>query len=134
MDKLTLEDIYLIEDIETGDYGAINEFYGSEEWYKKVVDKFNEVKGPSSVGRWVSVDEFLPPYEEEVIVLSDTINRKKLTEASCISYGHRPDPNGWSGRNIITGEVKHYEAKTYDGWNIPGVKYWMTCPKLKELE
>lgn len=59
----------------------------------------------------------LPEINREVIVLCE--NEK-------VCYGHRPDPNGWDGKNIITGDVSHYTPQTYDngGWNIPNVKWW----------
>ena len=66
---------------------------------------------------WHSVDESLPPMDEEVIVLTDILHGKKLPEASYICYGH-----------IVDKEF----CVDYDGWNIPGVKYWMLLPKIKE--
>lgn len=36
------------------------------------------------------------------------------------------------GKDIFTGKVTHHDVVTYDGWNIPGVKYWMPCPKIPE--
>lgn len=81
---------------------------------------------------WHSVDESLPPIDEEVIVLTDEMHGKKLSSACHISYSHRPNPEGWDGKDIFTGKVTHHDVVTYDGWNIPGVKYWMHCPKLPE--
>lgn len=81
---------------------------------------------------WHSVDESLPPIDEEVIVLTDEMHGKKLLSACHISYGHRPNPDGWDGKSIFTGKVTHHDVVTYDGWNIPGVSYWMPMPKLKE--
>lgn len=83
---------------------------------------------------WHSVDKSLPPVDEEVIVLSDEMHGKKLLSACHISYGHRPNPEGWDGKSIFTGKVTHHNVVTYDGWNIPGVKYWMPMPKIKEEE
>lgn len=62
--------------------------------------------------------DYLPPIDKEVIVID---NRGK------VSYGHRPNPEGWDGRNIVTDEVTHYTPQTYDkgGWNIPNLKYWL---------
>lgn len=79
---------------------------------------------------WHSVNECLPEIDEEVIVLTNVIHGKEIPPARCICYGHRPNPAGWDGKNLITGKVTHREPVTYDGWNIPGVKYWMKCPKL----
>lgn len=67
---------------------------------------------------WHSVDECLPPIDEEVIALSDTTrNGKSLPGADWICFAHIVD--------------KKY-CKDYNGWNIPGVKYWMPCPKIPE--
>lgn len=81
---------------------------------------------------WHSVKEMLPPIDEEVIVLTDNIHGKIVPGSNMICYAHRPNPKGWDGKNIETGEVKHYDVVTYDGWNIPGVTHWMHCPKLEE--
>ena len=81
---------------------------------------------------WHSVKESLPPMDEEVIVLTDDIHGTIVPGAHGICFGHRPNPDGWDGKNIYTGEVTHYVPKTYDGWNIPGVTHWMPCPKLEE--
>lgn len=83
---------------------------------------------------WHSVDESLPPIDEEVIVLTDEMHGKKLPSACHISYGHRPNPDGWDGKSIFTGKVTHHDVITYDGWNIPGVRYWMPMPKLPKEE
>lgn len=82
--------------------------------------------------RWHSIEESLPPYDEEVIALTDMMHGKKLSSASCICYAHRPNPKGYNGKSIITGKVSHYEPMTYNGWNIEGVKYWMSCPSISE--
>ena len=81
---------------------------------------------------WISVNDELPPIDDEVIVLSNVMNGKEIPGLH-ISFGHRPNPEGWYGKDIITGEVSHHEPKLYDGWNIPGVKYWMPYPPLEEL-
>lgn len=64
-----------------------------------------------------SVEESLPPMDEEVIVLTNVINGRVVNSARYICFGH-----------IVNKEY----AVDYDGWNIPGVKYWMPCPKLPE--
>ena len=66
---------------------------------------------------WHSVDESFPPIDEEVIVLTNVINGRAIDSARYICFGH-----------IVNKEY----AVDYDGWNIPGVKYWMPCPKLPE--
>ena len=83
---------------------------------------------------WHSVDDCLPDIDEEVIVLTDEMHGKKLLSACHISYGHRPNPDGWDGKSIFTGKVTHHDVITYDGWNIPGVRFWMPCPKIPKEE
>lgn len=64
-----------------------------------------------------------PPVDEEVIVLVDNIpiyptqfiNKLDAFPIYKIAFGH-----------IVNIEY----CKDYDGWNIPGVKYWMPMPKL----
>lgn len=73
----------------------------------------------------------LPEIDREVIVLCDTSYGSYK-----VCFGHRPKPEGWDGRNILTDEVTHYTPKTYDkgGWNIPDVKWWLDCnlPNMEE--
>lgn len=66
---------------------------------------------------WHSVDESLPPMDEKVIALTNQMRGKKLSTARCICFAHIVDKN---------------VAKDYNGWNIPGVKFWMPCPELPE--
>ena len=66
---------------------------------------------------WKSVEQSLTPMGEEVIVLTNEMNGHNLLDASHLCFAHRPDPES---------------AVCYDGWNIPGVKYWMYCPELPE--
>jgi hypothetical protein len=73
-------------------------------------------KAMNDIG-WISVDKSLPPMGEEVIVLTNEANGHTLPVACHLCFAHRPDP-----------EV----AVCYDGWNIPGVRYWMYCPELPE--
>lgn len=81
---------------------------------------------------WHPVNESLPEIDEEVIVLTNEMNGHTLDTARHLCFAHRPNPNGWDGKNIITGEEEHFDVQTYDGWNIPGVRYWMPCPKIPE--
>jgi len=62
--------------------------------------------------RWFSVDERLPEVDEEVIVLSDELGTAPIYK---IAFGHIVD-------------VEH--CIDYNGWNCPGVKYWMPCPEI----
>ena len=60
---------------------------------------------------WISVDERLPEMDEEVIVLSDELGTAPIYK---IAFGHIVD----------------VRCIDYNGWNIPGVKYWMPCPEI----
>lgn len=81
---------------------------------------------------WISVKDALPEIEQEVIVLSDVFNGVYRKGTNVISFGHRPNPEGYIAKSTLTGKVKHYAAVTYDGWNIPGVTHWMPCPELPD--
>lgn len=61
---------------------------------------------------WHSVDERLPEVNEEVIVLADELETAPIYK---ISFGH-----------IVNKE----RCEDYNGWNIPGVKYWMPLPEI----
>lgn len=63
---------------------------------------------------WHSVDECLPKIDEEVIVLRDELGVAPMYN---MSFGHLVD------------YPKRF-AMDYNGWNIPGVKFWMPCPKI----
>lgn len=63
---------------------------------------------------WHSVEESLPEMDEEVIVLADALD---LGLVYRIAYGH-----------IVNKEC----CQDYNGWNIPGVKFWMPMPKIPE--
>lgn len=66
---------------------------------------------------WISVEKSLPPIGEEVIVLTKEMNGHELPDASHLCFAHLVD--------------RRY-AMDYNGWNIPGVRYWMYCPELPE--
>ena len=75
---------------------------------------------------WHSVEESLPPVDEEVIVLTDELNLHcfhKIGFAHIVNQEATVDIDG-----------KPYKPISHNGWNIPGVDYWMPCPKLKEEE
>ena len=74
----------------------------------------------------------LPEIDREVIVLInyDTPSNVPHGEGYStyrVGFGHRPNPDGWDGKNLDTGEVTHYEPKLYDkgGWNGPDIAYWL---------
>lgn len=64
---------------------------------------------------WHSVDESLPEMDEEVIVLLAEWDNVCVEPLYRISFGHLVD--------------KRY-AIDFNGWNIPGVKFWMPMPKI----
>lgn len=65
---------------------------------------------------WNSVDKSLPPVDEEVIVLRNESNGITLPYPYNLSYGH-----------LVADKTIFVE---YNGWNVPGVKYWMPMPKI----
>lgn len=65
---------------------------------------------------WHSVDESLPPMDEKVIVLTDEFGNAPVYE---IAVGHTVDKN---------------KVTDFDGWNIPGVKFWMPMPEIPKEE
>lgn len=98
-------EMYDIVDIEKA-------FEAGAEWVDKTV--------------WKPADgDYLPEIDREVVVFVQ--NFPNDAGIMKVAIAHRPNPNGWDGRNILTGEVDHYTPKTYDngGWNIPDVKWWL---------
>ena len=84
---------------------------------------------------WKPADgDDLPEYEREVVVFTQIFPDD--TEMMRVAIGHRPNPNGWDGKSLSTGNVEHYTPKTYDkgGWNIPDVKYWLDVELPKEMD
>ena len=84
---------------------------------------------------WKSADgDYLPEIDREVVVF--TQNFPDDAGIMKIAIAHRPNLNGWDGRNILTGKVDHYTPKTYDngGWNIPDVRWWLDLdlPNMEE--
>lgn len=66
--------------------------------------------------RWINVDEKLPEMDEEVIVLTDELGTAPIYK---IAFGHIVDVE---------------RCIDYNGWNIPGVKYWMPCPEIPKKD
>ena len=75
--------------------------------------------------RWISVDKRLPETDEEVIVLTDEIGTAPIYK---ISFGHIVRQETYKIK--IGSEIKEFTPENHNGWNIPGVKYWMPCPKI----
>ena len=67
---------------------------------------------------WHDVTESLPPMDKEVIVLLSKVNGHNVGLFYRIAFGHIVD------KDVAVG---------YDGWNIPGVKYWMLFPELHDM-
>lgn len=75
---------------------------------------------------WKPADgDDLPDIDREVIVLYQPYPCEGNEYA--VSFAHRPNPDGWDGKNLLTDEIEHYTLETYDkgGWNIPDVKFWL---------
>ena len=121
-----------------------NELIAVEDIHGKKVISYREWLTPEQalraveLGRndlWKSADgDVLPEIDKEVVVF--TQNFPNDAGIMKVAIAHRPNPNGWDGRNILTGEVNHYTPKTYDkgGWNIPDVRWWLDLdlPNMEE--
>lgn len=74
---------------------------------------------------WHSADGGdLPEIDREVVVFT-----QKEGLSPRVGIAHRPNPKGWDGTNISTGEVEHFVPKTYGkgGWSLPDVKWWLNA-------
>lgn len=76
---------------------------------------------------WHSVDECLPEIDEEVIVLTDELGTTPIYK---IAFGHIVKPATYKLK--IDSEIKEFTLQNHDGWNIPGVKFWMPMPEIPE--
>ena len=82
----------------------------------------------------------LPEIDREVIVLVKYSTQRNIHDKEYptyrVGFGHRPNPDGWNGKNIDTNEVTHYTPKLYDkgGWNAPDIAYWLDVELPKEIE
>ncbi len=75
---------------------------------------------------WHSVEESLPPVDEEVIVLTDIIAEDSIKIGlGRICFAHIVNLD-------LTVDIdgKPYKVVSHNGWNVPGVKFWMPMPKL----
>ena len=85
-------------------------------WIRKYIELGYE-QAEKDLG-WHSVDECLPEMDEEVIVLKDILVEGGLKVGfGKIAFGHIVDRR---------------KCSDYNGWNSPGVRYWMPCPKIPE--
>ena len=80
--------------------------------YGKLASVFLEDAKFALENQWISVKDYLPKQDEEVIVLCDEFNTAPCYK---ISFGH-----------IVDKTI----CKDYNGWNIPNVVYWFPMPKL----
>lgn len=108
-------------------------------WEGSLIDAFTQGALWAYAHLWHSADgDDLPEIDRDVIVLVG-IKNPVTTDSMLgfeVAFAHRPNPDGWDGKNITTGEVEHYDVQTYDkgGWNIPNVKFWLDLdlPKMEE--
>lgn len=85
-------------------------------WGKNIAHKFYRIgKAEKDLG-WHSVDDCLPEVDEEVIVLTDELGTAPIYK---IAFGHIVD---------------RMYCSDYNGWSIPGVKFWMPCPTIPNEE
>lgn len=87
------------------------------------------------INLWKPADgEDLPEIDREVIVLTQPYPLERNEYA--VSFAHRPNPNGWDGKSVTTGEIEHYTPKTYGkcGWNIPDIILWLDVELPKEIK
>ena len=87
---------------------------------------------------WKPADgDDLPEIGREVVAFQEIFPTKvDAPSLFKIVMVHRPNPKGYDGKSISTGEIEHYTPKTYDkgGWNIPDVKWWLDVELPKEIE
>ena len=90
---------------------------------------------------WKPADgDDLPEVDREVIVLIEYNAQRNIHDDEYptyrVGFGHRPNPDGWDGKNIDTNEVTHYTPKLYNkgGWNAPDIVYWLDVELPKEIE
>ena len=123
-----------------------NELIAIEDIHGKKVISYHEWLAPEQalraveLGRnnlWKPADgDDIPEIDREVIVLTQSYPLEGNEYA--VSFAHRPNPNGWDGKSVTTGEIEHYIPKTYgkSGWSSPDVKWWLDLdlpkPKVEE--
>lgn len=83
-----------------------------EQWYRVGLQEGLRVADTNTKLSWISVKDSLPKQGEEVIVLRDELNTSYFYK---ISFAH-----------IVDKTV----CKDYNGWNVPGVVYWFSMPKI----
>lgn len=98
-------------------YEAANNYSVCE--YNQTIEQNAFINGAKWADRntilsWISVEDSLPRQDEEVIVLCDKLNASPMYE---IGFAHI---------------VNRDKCKDFNGWNIPGVKYWFPMPVLQK--
>lgn len=73
-------------------------------------------------------DDDLPDYDREVVVLVQHV--PKHHDSLRVSFGHRPDPEGYV---VVNGE-KLYARTFGKGWSLPNVRYWLDARLPYEKE
>lgn len=100
------------------DYDDILEYRNDRNWM--IVARNAVLEGYEQAEKdlgWHSVHESLPEIDKEMIVLTNRVRDIELDSANRICFAHIVD------RSL---------AMDWDGWNIPGVKFWMPCHKLPD--
>lgn len=110
--------VEIITDI-VGKQGDLHEF--AREVYQEGYELAEKDLG------WHSVDECLPEIDEEVIVLTDELGTAPIYK---IGFGHIVKPATYKLK--IDSEIKEFKIRNHDGWNIPGVKFWMSMPIIPD--
>ena len=106
------------------DHGVATGYLKALNTFKDLTRRLNDDGNLS----WCSVKEYLPPVDEEVIVLTDIIAEDSIKIGlGRICFAHIVNPD-------LTVDIdgKPYKVVSHNGWNIPGVKYWMPMPKIPE--
>ena len=136
----SLQEEPVSEDLEE----AVNAYIG----YAPEVDESSSVYGKRQAFKvgakwqktnlWKPADgDDLPEIDREVVAFQETFPTDvDVPSLLKIVIAHRPNPEGYDGKSITTGQIERYTPKTYDkgGWNIPNIVYWLDAELPKEIE
>ncbi len=113
----------------------------------KIMPKSSIIAASIDMAEWVlnnlwkpADGDDLPEIDREVVVLIKYDAQLNIHDEEYptyrVGFGHRPNPDGWYGKNIDTNEVNHYTPKLYDngGWNAPNIAYWLDIELPKEIK
>ncbi len=116
---------------------ADNEEYGDDVYFA-IKAAFKEGAKWQKEHLWKPADgDELPEIDREVVAFQEIFPTDvDVPSLLKIVIAHRPNPEGYDGKSITTGQVEHYTPKTYDKgeWNIPDVKFWLDCDLPKNEE